>query len=36
CSGVCTDVSANTSHCGHCATICAGGQTCVHGECYSG
>ena len=33
CSGVCTDLTADPSHCGSCATACAASQVCAAGAC---
>lgn len=35
CSGDCVDTQTNTSHCGGCGNVCAGGQTCVSGSCQA-
>jgi hypothetical protein len=36
CNGVCIDQSSNPQHCGACATVCAGNQTCQAGKCQNG
>jgi hypothetical protein len=33
CSGQCVDLQTNNQHCGDCATACATGQRCQHGQC---
>jgi alpha-tubulin suppressor-like RCC1 family protein len=33
CGAVCTDVQSDGSNCGHCGTVCSGGQACSAGAC---
>ncbi len=33
CGGACVNFSSNSSHCGACGTVCAGGTTCQNGRC---
>ena len=33
CSGACYDTATDPNHCGGCATVCSGGQSCVGGAC---
>jgi hypothetical protein len=36
CDGECVDISGDNLHCGACGNACAGGESCVEGECISG
>ncbi len=33
CAGACVNFANNSSHCGACGTVCAGGTTCQNGRC---
>jgi Stigma-specific protein, Stig1 len=33
CSGVCTNLATNTSHCGKCGHACPSGSRCIRGQC---